>query len=85
MKKVELLIGDFEYNQIKEIFEKEKDFKPINEKDFVIIKALKQIINPNNLVEENVGGEKDTETITYKKVKEPENKSLDTGDVEFKL
>lgn len=85
MKKVELLIGDFEYNQIKEIFENEKDFQPMNEKDFVIIKALKQIINPNNLIEEDVGGEQDTETITYRKVKEPENKSLDTGNVEFKL
>ena len=85
MKKIELLIGDFEYNQIKEIFENEKDFQPMNEKDFVIIKALKQIINPNNLIEEDVGGEKDTETITYRKVKEPENKSLDTGNVEFKL
>ena len=85
MKKVELLIGDFEYNQIKQIFENEKDFQPMNEKDFVIIKALKQIINPNNLIEEDVGGEQDTETITYRKVKEPENKSLDTGNVEFKL
>lgn len=85
MKKVELLIGDFEYGQIEEIFENEKDFQPVNEKDYVIIKALKQIINPNNLVEENVGGESDTETVTYKKIKEPENKSLDTGDVEFKL
>lgn len=85
MKKVELLIGDFEYGQIEEIFENEKDFQPVNEKDYVIIKALKQIINPNNLVEENVGGETDTETVTYKKIKEPKNKSLDTGDVEFKL
>lgn len=85
MKKVELLIGDFEYGQIKEIFEKEKDFKPINEKDYVIIKALKQIINPNNLVEENVGGECDTETVTYKKIIEPKDKSLDSGNVDFKL
>lgn len=85
MKKVELLIGDFEYGQIEEIFENEKDFQPVNEKDYVIIKALKQIINPNNLVEENIGGEADTETVTHKKIKEPKNKSLDTGDVEFKL
>ena len=85
MKKIELLIGDFEYGQIEEIFENEKDFQPINEKDHVIIKALKQIINPNNLVEENVGGESDTETVTYKKVIEPKDKSLDSGNVDFKL
>ena len=85
MKKVELYIGDFEYNQIKEIFKNEKDFKPISEQDFVIVKALKEIINPNNLIEENVDGQKDTETITYKKVNEPKDKSLDTGNVKFKL
>jgi len=85
MKKVELYIGDFEYKQIEEIFENEKDFQPVNEKDHVIIKALKEIINPNNLLEENVGGEQDTETVTYKKIIEPEDKSLDKGDVNFKL
>jgi len=85
MKKIELLIGDFEYSQIKEIFENEKDFVPVNEKDFVIIKALKQIINPNNLIEKDVGGKVDTEQVIYKKVKEPEDKSLDTGNVNFKL
>ena len=85
MKKIELLIGDFEYSQIKEIFENEKDFVPVNEKDFVIIKALKQIINPNNLIEKDVGGKVDTEQVIYKKVKEPEDKSLDTGNVNFKF
>lgn len=85
MKKVELYIGDFEYSQIEEIFENEKDFQPVNEQDFVIVKALKEIINPNNLVEENVDGEKDTETVTYRQINEPEDKSLDTGNVKFKL
>ena len=85
MKKIELLIGDFEYSQIEEIFENEKDFVPVNEKDFVIIKALKQIINPNNLIEKDVDGKVDTEQVIYKKVKEPEDKSLDTGNVNFKL
>jgi hypothetical protein len=85
MKKIELLIGDFEYSQIEEIFQNEKDFLPVNEKDFVIIKALKQIINPNNLIEKDVGGTADTEQVIYKKVKEPEDKSLDTGNVNFKL
>ena len=66
-------------------FENEKDFVPVNEKDFVIIKALKQIINPNNLIEKDVGGKVDTEQVIYKKVKEPEDKSLDTGNVNFKL
>ena len=41
MKKIELLIGDFEYSQIKEIFENEKDFVPVNEKDFCYHKGLK--------------------------------------------
>lgn len=85
MKKIELLIGDFEYNTIQEIFKEEANFKPINEKDYVIIKALQQIINPNNLMEEDVGGEKDTTNVVHKKIKEPKNKSLDNGNVEFKL
>ena len=84
MKKIELLVGDYEYSQIQEIFENEKDFKPVNEKDQVIIKALKEIINKNNLKEENVGGE-ETFTTTVKKINEPENKSLDEGKVEFKV
>ena len=84
MKKIELLVGDYEYSQIQEIFENEKDFKPVNEKDQVIIKALKEIINKNNLKEENVGGE-ETSTTTIKKIKEPTNKSLDEGKIDFKL
>ena len=83
MKKIELLIGDYEYSQIEEIFEKEPDFQPISEKDEIIIKALKQLINKNNLREENVGGEETYET-TVKKIIEPEDKSID-GSVEFKL
>lgn len=84
MKRIELLVGDYEYSQIQEIFENEKDFKPINEKDQVIIKALKEIINENNLKEENVGGE-ETFSTTVKKINEPKNKSLDEGKVEFKV
>ena len=83
MKKIELLIGDYEYSQIEEIFEQEPDFQPISEKDEIIIKALKQLINKNNLREENVGGEETYET-TVKKIIEPEDKSLDEN-VEFKL
>tara|TARA_B100000242_G_scaffold277249_1_gene233761 strand:+ start:471 stop:722 length:252 start_codon:yes stop_codon:yes gene_type:complete len=83
MKKIELLIGDYEYSQIEEIFEQEPDFQPISEKDEIIIKALKQLINKNNLREENVGGEETYET-TVKKIIEPEDKSID-GSVEFKL
>ena len=83
MKKIELLKGDYEYSQIEEIFEKEPDFQPISEKDEIIIKALKQLINKNNLREENVGGEETYET-TVKKIIEPEDKSID-GSVEFKL
>ena len=84
MKKIELLVGDYEYSQIEEIFENEPDFEPITEKDQVIITTLKQVINKNNLKEENVGGQETYQT-TVKKIIEPENKSLDEGNVEFKL
>jgi len=84
MKKIELLIGDYEYAKIEEIFENEQDFKPVDEKDKIIIKSLQQIINKNNIVEENVGGE-ETSTTTIKKIKEPTNKSLDEGKIDFKL
>ena len=84
MKKIQLLIGDYEYEQIEHIFEKEEDFKPIDEKDKIIITALNQIINKNNLVEENVGGE-ETSTTTIRKIKEPANKSLNEGEIEFKI
>jgi hypothetical protein len=70
MKKIELLIGDYEYSKIQEIFEKEQDFKPIGETDNVIIKALSAIISPNNLIEEDV----DTYSTVIKKVTEPEIK-----------
>lgn len=84
MKKVELLVGDYEYSQIEEIFENEPNFEPITEKDQVIIATLRQVINKNNLKEENVGGQETYQT-TVKKIIEPENKSLDEGNVEFKL
>ena len=84
MKRVELLVGDYEYSQIEEIFEKESDFQPVSEKDQIIIQALKQIINKNNLKEENVGGE-ETFSTTIHKIEEPENKLLDEGNVEYHL
>jgi hypothetical protein len=83
MKLVQLLIGDYEYEQIKEIFEHEADFKPIDEKDQIIIKTLGAVVSPKNIVEENVGGE-ETESLTVKKVQEPEGKNLE-GNVEFKI
>ena len=83
MKKIELLIGDYEYSKIEEIFEKETDFEPMTETDAVIIKALSAIISPNNLVEEDVGG-KDTFSTIVKKVEEPEEKSLE-GNVKIKV
>ena len=49
MKRIEVLIGDYEYSQIEEIFENEPDFVPITEKDQIIIEAMKQIINKNNI------------------------------------
>lgn len=76
MKKIELLIGDHEYELIEQIFEKEPDFTPVTETDQVIIKALSAIISPKNLSEENVGGEEVT-TTSYQKVAEPEDKVID--------
>ena len=83
MKKIELLIGDYEYSQIQEIFKEEPNFKPVTETDNVIIKALSAIISPNNLVEEDVGG-KDTFSTIVKKVEEPEEKNLE-GNVRIKV
>lgn len=84
MKKIELLIGDYEYSKIQEIFEKEADFKPVNEFDQVIVSTLSAIISPNNLAEEDIGG-KETYETKVSKIVEPENKSLDEGNVEYKL
>ena len=84
MKEIKLLIGDYEYSQIEEIFKNEPDFKPVSETDNVIIKALSAIISPKNLIEENVGGP-ETYSTTILKVEEPENKDLHSGDVEFKM
>jgi|TARA_R110002020_G_scaffold207146_1_gene412540 hypothetical protein len=84
MKKIELLIGDYEYSKIQEVFENEPDFKPVGETDQIIIKAMASIISPKNLVEEDIGGD-ETTTYTIKQVKEPENKSLEEGSVEYKL
>jgi len=83
MKEVKLLIGDYEYAQIQNIFKEEPDFKPVNEVDNVIIKALAAIISPRNLIKENVGGP-ETYSTTVLKVNEPEDKDLHSGDVEFK-
>ncbi len=76
MKKVELLIGDHEYEMIERIFEKEKDFEPITETDQIIIKALSAIISPKNLAEEDVGG-KETSSTSVKKIVEPDDKVID--------
>jgi hypothetical protein len=78
MKLVQLLIGDYEYEIIQKIFENEKDFMPMDEKDKVLIKAMKAIISPNNLVEENIGGQ-ETEALSVRKVVEPENKEIDSN------
>jgi hypothetical protein len=67
MKKIELLIEDYEYAQIEEIFENEDNFEPIHEKDRIIIKALRGVINKDNIVEENVGGERSSTTKTKSK------------------
>ena len=76
MKHVQLLIGDYEYEQIKMIFKNESQFKPIDEKDKIIVETLRAVISPNNIVEENFGG-KEVHNISIKKLKEPENKEID--------
>ena len=64
MKEIKLLIGDYEYAAIQEVFKKEPDFKPTTEKHIIIIKTLEAIISPNNLMAEDVGGpETHEETI----------------------
>ena len=84
MKLVELLIGDHEYNQIKSLFDNEEEFNPMTETDKILIQAMKAIVSTNNLKEENVGGE-ETESLTVSKVVEPEDKDIDSGNVEFKI
>ena len=80
MKHIQLLIGDYEYEQIQEIFKNEPEFKPMGEKDKIIIETLRAVISPNNIVEEDFGG-KEIHTTTIKKVLEPENKEIDGNTV----
>ena len=80
MKELKILIGDYEYAKIEEIFEKEKDFHPTTETDHIIIKALGALISPKNLVKEDVGGP-ETGDVSLKKVNEPKNKEIDSTTV----
>jgi len=81
MKEIRLLIGDYEYNAIQEIFKNEKDFKPATDNDAIIVQALAAIIHPDNLKAEDVGGP-ETYNHTVKKIQEPEDKTLE-GNVDF--
>ena len=83
MKLVELLIGDTEYQKIKDLFQNEDDFNPMTETDRILIQAMRAIVSPKNLKEDNVGGE-ETESLTISKIIEPKDKSLE-GNVEFKI
>ena len=83
MKLVELLIGDYEYEKIKGLFDKEKDFNPMTETDQILIQAMKAIVSPKNLKEEDVGGKEETSVVVNKLI-EPEEKNLE-GNVEFKI
>ncbi len=78
MKELKILIGDYEYGMIQEIFEKEDDFEPVTETDAVIVKTLRAIISPKNIVEDNVGGG-ETAYTTFQKISEPENKEIDAN------
>lgn len=84
MKLVELLIGDHEYEKIKALFDKEDEFNPMTETDKILIQAMKAIVSPNNLKEEDVGGA-ETETLIVSQVDEPEDKDLNSGEVTFKI
>lgn len=84
MKLVELLIGDYEYKKISELFDSEEEFNPMTEMDKILVQAMKAIVSPNNLKEENVGGA-ETHSISVSKVVEPEEKNLDSGEIEFKV
>ena len=83
MKLVELLIGDYEYEKIKGLFDKEEDFNPMTETDQILIQAMKAIVSPKNLQEEDVGGKEETSVVVNKLI-EPEEKNLE-GNVEFKI
>ena len=83
MKLVQLLIGDYEYEKIQEIFKNEDEFTPITETDKILIQTMRAVISPKNIVENDVLEE--TAETSVHKVIEPENKNLEEGNVEFKL
>ena len=45
MKQVTINIGDSDLEDLKKIFENEKDFKPTAPQDFLLIALMKQIID----------------------------------------
>ena len=55
----------------------------MTETDKILIQTMRAVISPKNIVEDNVIEE--TESLEIKKVIEPEDKSLETGNVEFKI
>ena len=81
MKEVKLLVGDYEYEKIGELFEKESEFDPKTEMDQILITTVRAIVSPKNLIAEDVGGP-ETSTTVYKKMETPEDPSLE-GNVDF--
>jgi len=81
MKEVKLLVGDYEYTKIEELFEKEADFEPKTEMDEILVTTIRAIVSPNNLIAEDVGGPETTNT-TFRKLEQPEDSSLE-GNVDF--
>ena len=45
MKSVTISIGDYDFEVLDQIFEKEKDFKPQDPRDELIVKILEQVRN----------------------------------------
>jgi len=45
MKQVTINIGDSDLEDLKKIFENEKDFKPVAPQDYLLIALMKQVIN----------------------------------------
>ena len=81
MKEVKLLVGDYEYAKIEELFEKEADFEPKTEMDEILVTTIRAIVSPNNLMAEDVGGP-ETANTTFHKLEQPEDSSLE-GNVDF--
>jgi hypothetical protein len=51
MKSITLNISDSQYQDLKKIFSKEPDFKPMTHEDYLIINVLKSIVESYETIE----------------------------------